>query len=161
MADSSPSWTTTLSQILESCPQSRLLAYRPTRPSLAYIVDCELPPSRPMRLYESLEIIAARSSITKLRKLYSPGLTEVTTNRHNANWIREAGYISHYLAGLIFSYLHSQGSGMKTLSLSPNSRWKQPQVDTNLYYYPHFYHELQIGQENVENAIKAVPLETI
>lgn len=158
MTDGHFSWTEKIAHILEQCPNLQYFAYPPTTPSLGYIASCQLPSKLPLRLYESLDVVAAFPTIRTLRMLYAPGFYEDRSNRQDLAWAEKAGQIAHRIATLVLTHLDLKGSNIKLLALSPSSRWKQVCADSNLQYYPHYYYRLQIVDLDGTKVIKAAPL---
>ncbi|KAF2740132.1 hypothetical protein EJ04DRAFT_482857 [Polyplosphaeria fusca] len=159
-------WTDTIASIFEQCPDLESFAYRPERKSGPRDENpvLELPSSLPSLLCESLNVVAAMApNLAMLRLLFAPGL-EISdryhplTIREDPEWTKKAGRSARRYATLILTYLHSKGSNIKMLALSPNSRWEQHRGDSNLQYYPHYFFRPRIVEHKKNQRVVAVPV---
>jgi hypothetical protein len=157
MNDGFPEWAEKVAAMLSSCGTLQYLAYSPPRPNLGKIIDCELPSTLRVRLYESLDVVATAPCLHKLRLLYAPGHREDELNRENPLWIDKAAQVAHRLATLILTHLRLKGSNIRLLALSPESTWVQRSGDSNLHFYPHYYYRLHTSRINGRNDESVIP----
>ncbi|KAF2462886.1 uncharacterized protein BDR25DRAFT_320407 [Lindgomyces ingoldianus] len=151
-------WNSKIVRILELCPNVQYFAYSIRISYPGYAMDCQILFPLSPRLYEVLDTISAAPSIRALRILSGLGFWEDEANREDRNWIEKVGQIAHHFATVILTRLHSKGSIIRLLALSPNLRWKQSRGDSNLQYYPHYFFRLKIVDVDGRNVIEAAPL---
>jgi hypothetical protein len=158
MQDGCPGWDEFIANILARCPNVHYFAYRPYMSTYGFIMECELPSELHCSLHETLNVVATAPSFRTLRLCYAPGLGENISNRHDAAWLKRVAQISHRFGTLVLIHLYSQGSAIRRLALSPESRWKQVRGDNNFHLYPHYFYELNIDYYNGHGVVNAVPL---
>ncbi|KAF2116868.1 hypothetical protein BDV96DRAFT_490937 [Lophiotrema nucula] len=153
--------------ILRQCPHLQSFGYNPLCFSIEDVLDCQLPSFLPSELYNSLDAVAMAPALHTLRLLYAPGLCDGQIKkwpidgmllRGNPEWAEKAGQIAHREATLILAHLHSRGSKIRILALSPASRWEQHRGDSNLHYYPHYFYKSQMVGRDGNQVVEAVPI---
>ncbi|KAF1967323.1 hypothetical protein BU23DRAFT_484103, partial [Bimuria novae-zelandiae CBS 107.79] len=157
-ANGSSTWNPTIARILGLCPNVQSFGSVIRLQYPGYVMDCQVPFPMYPGLYKVLDTISAAPSICTLRILNNIGFRENEANREDRNWIEKVGQIAHHFATVILTHLHSKGSNIRLLALSPNLRWKQSRGDSNLQYYPHYFFRLKLVDVDGRNVIEVAPL---